>query len=403
MSSDLVFDPVSEEYFTGAQKTYRRLRDEAPVYRNSDQDFYALSRYDDVAAAYKDWQTFTSTQGIMLDQMCIPGFDGTQMPGFLGLYDPPLHLRMRTLTSSALTPSKLTAVEDAVRQAVATRLAELEGKDSPDFVNDFAMKFGADILYRLMGIPEDDYEKIAEMVARFLSAGEEGQESATNPGRVQATMELVGYFSGLAGVKRASTDDDVITRMVKASFVDDQGEEQSLSDIEVGGYLMQLFAAGVESSAKLTSGTYVMLHRTQEWKKVVDDPSLIPAALLETGRLEPPVQFLGRKTTRDVTLHGTTIPKGASVLLLMAAGNRDERAFPDPDAFRLDRELVKQPLTFGMGPHACMGKHLAELQGRIALTEFARRYPDATPVEEGLKRARAIHTFGWQEVPLRLA
>lgn len=400
--NELVFNPVSEEYFTGAEKTYQRLRDEAPVYRNEEQDFYALSRYDDVASAYKDWETYTSTQGIMLDQMCIPGFDGTQMPGFLGLYDPPLHMRIRTLTSSALTPSKVGDLEDAVRAAVATRLEELAAKDEPDFVNDFAMQFGADVLYKLMGIPAEDYGRVAEMTAMFLSAGVEGEESATNPIRMQGTMDLIGYFHGLAAVKRGSDDDDVITRMVKASYVDEQGEKQSLSDIEVGGYLMQLFAAGVESSAKLTSGTYVQLHRNGEWDRVVKDPPLIPAALLEAGRLEPPVQFLGRKTTRDVELHGTTIPAGASVLLLMAAGNRDDRVYDSPDEFRLDREMPRQPLTFGMGPHACMGKHLAEMQGRIALIEFARRFPDATIDEEGLKRARAIHVFGWQNLPLRL-
>lgn len=403
MSTDVEFNPVSEEYFTGAENIYRRLRDEAPVYRNEEQDFYALSRYDDVATAYKDWRTYTSTQGIMLDQMCIPGFDGTQMPGFLGLYDPPLHARIRMLTSSALTPSKVGELEDTVRDAVATRLDGLAEQGEPDFVSDFAMQFGADVLYRLMGLPREDYGRVAAMVEMFLSAGEEGQESASNPRRAQATMDLVGYFQALSAVKRESDDDDVITRMVKASYVDEQGEEQALSDVEVGGYLMQLFAAGVESSAKLTTGTYVQLNRQGEWKRIVDDPSLIPAALHEAGRLEPPVQFLGRKTRHEVTLHGTTIPKGASVLLLMAAGNRDDRVYEDPDEFRLDREMPKQPLTFGLGPHACMGKHLAELQGRIALTEFARRFPDATIIETGLKRARAIHVFGWQNVPLRLA
>jgi cytochrome P450 len=403
VSTDVVFDPVSEEYFTGAERTYRRLRDEAPVYRNDQQDFYALSRYDDVASAYKDWQTFTSSKGIMLDQMCIPGFDGTQMPGFLGLYDPPLHLRVRTLTSSALTPSKVGELEEAVRTAVATRLDELAQKDNPDFINDYAMKFGADVLYSLMGVPEEDYGRLLEMTARFQSAGDEGGYSANNPGRMQATMDMVQYFYSLGARKRESDADDVITRMVKAHYTDEQGQEQALSDIEVGGYLMQLFAAGVESSAKLTSGTFVQLHRTGNWKKVVADPSLIPAALQEAGRLEPSVQFLGRKTTREVTLHGVTIPAGASILLLMAAANRDERVYEDPDEFRLDRVLPKPPLTFGAGPHACMGKHLADLQGNIALAEFARRFPEATPIEEGLQRARAVHTFGWQTVPLRLA
>lgn len=402
MNHDVVFDPVSEEYFNGAEKTYRRLRDEAPVYRNEEQDFYALSRHDDVAAAYKDWQTFTSAKGIMLDQMAIPGFDGTLMPGFLGLYDPPLHMRIRTLTSSALTPSKVGDLEEAVRVAVGQRLDELATKQDPDFMTDFAMLFGADVLYRLMGVPDADYAWVADASARFLSAGEEGQESAVNPIRMQATMELVGYFSQLAAAKRASGHDDVITRMLNASYVDDQGETQSLSDVEAGGYLMQLFAAGVESSAKLTTATYVQLHLNNEWKRVSEDSSLVPDAFLEAGRLEPPVQFLGRKTTRDVTLHGVTIPAGASVLLLMAAGNRDDRVYDDPDEFRLGRELPKQALTFGLGPHACMGKHLAELQGRIALIEFARRYPDATIVTEGLKRARAVHVFGWQNVPLRL-
>lgn len=401
--TDVLFDPLSEEYFTGAERAYKRLRDEAPVYRNDKHDFYALSRYDDVAAAYKDWQTYTSSKGIMLDQMSIPGFDGQSMPGFLGLYDPPQHLRMRTLTSSALTPSKIGLLEQAVRAAVDAALDRLADSASPNFMVDLASQFPAEVLYDLMGIPLADRDRVARLSTSFMLAGEEGEESLFNPERMQAMTELVEYYRNLSVAKRESSDDDVITRMVRARWVDADGVEQALSDLEVGGYLLQLIAAGVESSAKLMAATFVRLHRHGLWHRVVEDSSLIPAALHEAGRLEAPVQFLGRKTTREVTMHGTTIPAGANVLLLMAAANRDDRVYDDPDTFRIERAMPRQPLTFGMGPHACMGKHLAELEGRIALEEMGRRFPNVTVDEAGLERVRAIHVFGWRSVPVRLS
>jgi cytochrome P450 len=402
VSGEVIFDPLSEEYFTGAAKTYRRLRDEAPVSYNKKHNFYALSRYEDVRAAYRDWQTYTSSRGIMLDQMSIPEFDGQSIPGFLGLYDPPLHLRVRTLASSGLTPHKVGAMEEAIHTAVDAALDPLAASSHPDFMVDFASSFPAEVVYTLMGIPRSDWVKVHTLSQSFLSAGEPGEESLFNEERMGAMLELIGYFSELSAVKRESADDDIITRMVQTSYVDEQGVEQKLSDLEMGGYLLQLLAASVESTAKLMTGAFVLLHHHGLWQRVLDDPSLIPAALSEAGRLEPPVQFLGRKTTVDVTLHGVTIPAGSSVLLLIAAANRDERVYDDPDSFRIEREMRMQPMTFGMGPHACMGKHLGELEGRIALEEFGKRFPHAEIIEEGLERVRAIHVFGWKNVPLRL-
>lgn len=402
LSGEVIFDPLSEEYFTGAANTYRRLRDEAPVSYNKEHKFYALSRYEDVRAAYRDWKTYTSSQGIMLDQMSIPNFDGQSIPGFLGLYDPPLHLRVRTLASSGLTPHKVGAMEEAVNAAVDSVLDRLADSSAPDFMVDFAAKVPARVVYALMGIPTADWVKVYTLSSSFLSAGEPGEESLFNEERMGAMLELIGYFSELAAAKRASTDDDIITRMVQTSYVDEEGVEQKLSDLEMGGYLLQLLAASVESSAKLMTGAFVLLHHHGLWQRVLDDPSLIPSALSEAGRLEPPVQYLGRKTKVDVTLHGVTIPAGSSVLMLIAAANRDERVYEHPDDFVLGRELPVQPMTFGMGPHSCMGKALGELEGRIALEEFGKRFPHAEIVEEGLERSRAIHVFGWDKVPLRL-
>jgi cytochrome P450 len=403
VSGEVIFDPLSEEYFTGASNTYRRLRDEAPVSYNKEHNFYALSRYEDVRAAYRDWKTYTSSRGIMLDQMSIPDFDGQSIPGFLGLYDPPLHLRVRTLASSGLTPHKVGAMEEAVHAAVDSALDRLADSSTADFMVDFAAKVPAQVVYTLMGIPTADWVKIYTLAQSFLSAGEPGEESLFNEERMGAMLELIGYFSELSAVKRESSDDDIITRMVHTSYVDDEGVEQKLSDLEMGGYLLQLMNASVESSAKLMTGAFVMLHHLGLWQRVLDDPSLIPSALSEAGRLEPPVQYLGRKTTTDVTLHGVTIPAGSSVVLLIAAANRDDRVYDDSDSFRIGREMPMQPLTFGMGPHACMGKALGELEGRIALEEFGKRFPNAEIIEEGLVRSRAIHVFGWQNVPLRLS
>jgi cytochrome P450 len=212
--------------------------------------------------------------------------------------------------------------------------------------------------------------------------------------------ELMQYLGGLVQDKRANPGDDITSRLFEASYLED-GVEQRLNDSEMCMYLLLLLSAGTETTAKLVAGAAVALYRNAEqWAKVLADPSLIPAAVNEAGRYESPVQFLGRKTTTAVTLHGTTIPADSNVLLLMGSANRDERVYPDPDRFDIEREFARPPLTYGWGAHLCLGMHLARLEAQAALEEIRLRWPDYTVDESGLERLRGFHVFGWGKVPV---
>jgi cytochrome P450 len=396
------FDPLSPEFFTGAFDTYRWLRDEAPVYRNDALNFWALSRYDDVAPAYRDWATYSSASGIMLDQLNIEGFNGpTMMPGFLGIYDPPLHTRLRRLVSQAFNPSSVRSLEQVTEDAIRKYLDALGDREEFDFVEDFSRRFPAEVLYDLMGVPEADRERHWKLAGDFMYAGDEHEEGLFNPIRMAAMQELMQYFFALAQERREHPCDDMITRMTQSSYVDEDGVEQRLTDQEMAAYLLQTMNAGVETTTKLLAGLIVSLHhQPDQWQKILDDPAKIPAALEEQGRLEAPVQFIGRRATADVALHGVTIPAGSNVLLLMGSANRDERAFPDPDRFDIDRPLKPAPTTFGGGPHNCLGIHLARAEGRLAVEAIRERWPHFDVDVSGLERARGFHVFGWSKVPI---
>jgi cytochrome P450 len=396
------FDPLSDDFFNGAWETYRWLRDEAPVYRNEALNFWALSRYEDVQPAYKEWTTYRSRSGIMLDQLNIEGFDGpTFMPGFLGVYDPPLHTRLRKLVTQAFTPKGVRTLEMDTKRAVQKYLDQLRDRDEFDFVDDFAQRFPAEVLYDLMGVPEADRERHWQLSNEFMYAGDESEEGLFNPVRINAMQELMQYFLGLTHEKREHPRDDMITRMTQSFYVDDDGVEQRLTDQEMAAYLLQTMAAGVETTTKLLAGALVSLHRNRtEWEKILESPGKIPAALEEQGRLEAPVQFLGRKSTADVTLHGVTVPAKSNVLLLIGSANRDDRVYPEPDRYDVDRVLEPTPMTFGGGPHLCIGVHLARLEGQMAMEAIRERWPRFDIDEAGLERARGFHVFGWSRVPV---
>jgi len=396
------FDPLSDDFFNGAFETYRWLRNEAPVYRNDTHNFWALSRYADVQPAYKDWTTYSSASGIMLDQLNIEGFNGPAfMPGFLGVYDPPLHTRLRRLVSQAFTPKGVRSLERNIEQSIRRHLDALSGREEFDFVDDFAQRFPAEVIYDLMGVPEPDRERHWHLSDQFMYAGDESEEGLFNPVRINAMQELMQYFLWLTEEKREHPCDDMITRMTQSSYVDDDGVEQRLTDQEMAAYLLQTMAAGVETTTKLLSGAMVSLNRNPEdWEKILESPEKIPGALEEQGRLEAPVQFLGRKSTTDVTLHGVTIPAESNVLLLIGSANRDERVFPDPDRYDIERAFEPAPMTWGGGPHLCIGVHLARLEGQMALEAIRERWPRFEIDEAGLRRARGFHVFGWSRVPV---
>jgi cytochrome P450 len=210
------------------------------------------------------------------------------------------------------------------------------------------------------------------------------------------------YYYDLIRQRRAEPQDDMISRLIETEIVED-GEVRRLDDIEITGFCTMLGGAGAETVTKLVGNAVVVFaDNPDQWQKLREDRSKIPAAFEELLRYEGPSQYQIRTTTRDVTMHGTTIPAGDAVMLINGSASRDERFFPDADRFDIDRERkVGYNLNFGYGIHSCLGAALARMEGRMALETLLDLIPRYEIDRSGLQRVHMTNVLGWCNVPVR--
>lgn len=395
MSATVEFDPFSAAYFEDPYPIYTALRENAPVYRHDDPTYYALSRWQDVIDASRDWETFSSARGIDLATLVSgrpPDFEG------LIMIDPPRHTRMRNLVSRVFTPRAVAALEPMVREVIAGYFDRVEGRDNFDFIVDICGPFPVDVISRMLGVPED----MRQQVRHWLDVALTRQVGRMTPDAesFESMVKMGAYFYELAVDKRAHPGDDMISRLIATELPGEDGSPSRLDDTEIAAFGALLGGAGAETVTKLMGNAAVLFdtHRDQ-WAEVIDDHALIPGAIEEVLRMYPPSQYQGRCTTRDVELHGTVIPADAPVLLLTGAATRDPRAFEDPDRFDIHRDVTIQ-VGFGYGIHRCLGAALARLEGRIALEELSRRHPNFTVDHDGLRRVQMINVAGYSHVPI---
>lgn len=398
-----VFDPYSEDYWNGAYGTYKRLRDEAPIYHNEARNFWALSRYEDVHEGLRDFTTFKSGSGIVLTQLNTPGFDSERdFPGFIIGTDPPTHTELRGLVKRSFSPRAIEQLESAVRKSVQTHMARIAEMDEFDLCKDFADRVPADVMYDLMGVPEADRDMVFQYNEDFNDVGEPSAEQVAPTERhLNGQMNMVGYVIELAERKRANPEDDLITEIIGKAIQRPDGTSSPLGPFEIGGLLLTILGAGVETTTKMMAAGVVAFHRNPaQWQKILDDSDKIPGAIEEIGRYDPPLHLMGRRSTTDVTLHGVTVPAGSNFLMLIGAANRDDRAYEDPDRFDIERVITKAPLTFGFGAHLCLGAALARMEMRVAIEEIRLNWPKFEIDESALVRARNPNTAGFSSVPM---
>ena len=392
------FDPFSEDFFNGPFETYRRLRDEAPAYYSDKYGFWALSRYDDVAPAIKDCETYSSARGVSLDMfMDEPNPD---MPDLVIMMDPPDHTKMRKLVNKVFTPRSVAALEPMIRAKITDYAHRLDPK-SFDAVQDFSALFPVEIITTMLGVPPADRQQVRHWLDRALTRAP-GDFRPSEDG-MAANIESGLYYYELVQKRRAKPQDDMISQLIQVEVEREDGGVARLTDIEITGFLSLLGGAGAETVTKVVASALVILsERPEQWRMLAQDRSMIPAAFEEVLRFEGPVGYLIRYSMRDIEIHGRTIPKSVPVMLVTGAATRDERAFPDPDVFDVRRKPSGFNLGFGYGAHSCLGAALARMEGRIALEVLLDRMPDYEVDHAALRRVNMTNVMGYSNVPVRV-
>jgi cytochrome P450 len=397
-TSELVFDPFSEEFFNGPYDLYRRMREEAPVYYNPEYDFYALSRHEDVAAAFKDFETYSSAYGLDLAML---KSDEPPPLKMIIIMDPPEHRHMRSLVNKVFTPRAIENMRSMVTRTI-DRYMPTSDVDQFDVVQDFAALFPVDVISQMLGVPEDHRQKVREWGDTSLRR-EPGQLEMSDEGR-QAVIELMGFYYNVIQERRAEPHDDMFSRLIAAEVKDETGETRQLDDVEIAGFATLLGGAGAETVTKLVGYAAVIFARfPDQWQKLLDDRGKIPAAVEELLRYEAPNQYNVRRSMTEINLHGVTIPAGKPVFLLGGSANRDPEAFTDADTFDIDRDRTEaQNLGFGYGVHSCLGAALARMESAIALERLLDFMPRYEVLWDECKRVAMSNVAGWSSVPVRV-
>ena len=346
---------------------YRALRDLDPVHRfkagGPSESFWFLSRFDDVFAAVRDTDTFSSAHGLTVD----PDSPGTQMGDATPIVfmDPPDHTTMRRLVSKGFTPRQVTELEDGIRAFTVERIEQLREVGSGDLIAGLFKPLPSFVVAYYLGVPPEDRVRFDGWTEQIVAAAAQG-----NIGATEGIADLLGYFSELIERRRTDPGEDMVSHLVQLG-------EDDVSILWVLGFAFTMVTGGNDTTTGLLGGSAVLLteHR-DERRRLLDDPGLLPNAVEELLRLTSPVQGLARTTTQNVEVGGTSIPVGDKVLLGYGAANRDEREFgPTAEAFDVGRDIARH-LTFGYGAHHCLGASAARLQARIALEELLARCPD---------------------------
>ena len=386
------YDPYDWDIDKDPYPTFKRLRDEAPLYYNEKYDFFALSRFEDVERCSLEWKSYSSAKGSVLELIKM-GVDIP--PGSILFEDPPSHDLHRGLLSRVFTPRRVNAIEGDVRKFCAEQLDPRVGTGSFDFIADIGSYMPMRTIGMLIGIPEQDQVVLRERIDATFHM--ESDDKMPDAGLLQGMInEEIGEYLDW---RAKNPSDDLMTELLNAEF-DDDGVTRRLSREELLGYIGLLVAAGNETTTRLIGWTgKVLADFPDQRAAIVEDPSLVPAAIEEILRFEAPSPVQARYVMTDVEHHGTVVPQGSVILLLTAAGNRDERKFENPDQLDIRRKADRH-LTFGYGIHHCLGAALARLEGRIALEEVLKRFPTWEIDWDHAVQAHTSTVRGWEKLPV---
>ena len=385
----LYWDPFNPDISANPYQIYRRLRDEAPLYHNKEHDFYTVSRFSDVDSCLLDAQTFSSARSDILE-FIKAGVDVP--PGMFIWMDAPRHTAYRNVVSKVFTPKRMSALEEQIRAYCARCLDPLIGSDRIDFIADLGAKLPGGVIGMLLGIPDEDRDIVRARIDDAMRTEVGKPMDTTQVYRGEGFEEYIEWR-----VKNPSND--LMTELLNVEFQDETGTKRKLTREEILVFVNVLAGAGNETTSRLIGWTgKVLSDHPDQRREIAKDPTLIPAAIEEILRVEPPGTQVARYVTRDFEIHGQTVPQGSVMQCLVGAANRDERRFPDGDRFDIHRKGAPA-ITFGRGIHSCIGSALARVEGRVALDEILKRFPEWTVDLENSHLSSSSTTRGWDSLP----
>ena len=387
------YDMYDRDVYASPYETFRRLRNEAPVYYNEKYNFYALSRHDDLGRVLGDRETFISGKGMVYN---IISTDFEMPPGLFITEDPPMHTMHRGIVSRMFTPRAVSSLEGQVRSLAEEIADDLVGRDEFDFMRDFALRLPVQVIGMLVGVPKKDQDDLLAVFQKNLHEGSANPEQQL----LQGILDSAAWFNEYLDWREKNPSDDVMTQLMQFEFEDDTGTTRTLRRDEIVTYLTLITTAGSDTTATAIgwAGSLLSDHPDQR-RELVENPSLIPQAFEEVLRYEPPSYHMCRWSTKAAEFHGQTIPADSIVVMVPPAANRDETKWEEPDRFDILRKPA-QIFTFGFGPHFCLGANLAKVEGRVALETILSRIPEWTVDYDKASLTKGIDTRGWERLPV---
>ncbi|MDT5175472.1 MAG: hypothetical protein QOG37_2723 [Mycobacterium sp.] len=390
-TTEVYYDPFDFDIDDDPYPVWKRMRDEMPLYHNEKYNFYALSRYEDVAPELTNWETYRSGRGTTID-IIMSGVD--LPPGVILFEDPPLHDLHRRLLSRVFTPRRMEAIEPLTRDFCVRALDPLVGTGRFDFIENLGAFVPMRTIGYLLGIPEDKQAGIRDRGGRAINLSA-GAFKAVDKDLFVQSLEM---FAEYVDWRREHPSDDLMTQLLNAE-IEENGVTRRLERTEVLMYISTIAGAGNETTTRLIGfiGQLLAEHPEQR-REIVANPSLIPMAIEEVLRYQAPSPVQARHVARDVECHGKLVPEGSIMLLLNGSANRDERKFVDGERFDIHRGAAH--LSFGHGLHFCLGSALARMQARVALEEVIKRWPDWEVDYANAKMAHTSSVRGWAALPV---
>ena len=394
--SEVYYDMYDRDIYASPFETFRRLRDESPIYYNSKLDFWAVSRHEDILKVLLDPETYISGRGMTYNV----AHSGVEMPpGLFIAEDPPLHTLHRSIASRLFTPRAVSRLEPEIRRLCEEIVDGLMGRERFDFMKDFSLQLPVQVIGMLVGVPKEDQ---SELLAIFQKNLHENSANHDYDAQIlQGILDSAAWFNEYLDWRVEHPSDDVMTQLMKYEFEDETGTTRTLRRDETVTYLTLITTAGSDTTATGISSAGALLNDHPDQRaELAADPSLIPGAIEEALRMEPPSYHFCRVTTKDTEWYGETVPEGSIMVVLPGSANRDERRWgEDAELFDIHRK-PGQILTFSFGTHYCLGANLAKIEARIALETILKRIPEWHVDYDEAQLTKGIDTRGWERLPV---